>query len=249
MYLRNKVAIITGGGRGIGRAISLIFAEHGAQCVIADINLEKAQSVADEINQIGSKAFAVKVDVTNEDEVNSLVKTCLDTCGRVDVLVNNAGITSPLMLLETNQEDFDRQIKVNLNSVYLCTKAVFPSMMSQGHGKIINIASIAGKRGGGILGKSAYAAAKGGVIAFTKATAREGGQYGINVNAIAPGLTSTEMTEKFSGTQRDTVIQNVPLGRVGQPEDVAKAAVFLASSYSDYITGEIMDVDGGFMMD
>ena len=249
MVLRNKVAIITGGGRGIGRAIALKFAEHGAHCVVADINIENARTVADEINQLGSKALAIKADVTNENDVESLIKACINSFGKLDVLVNNAGITTPLTLLETSLEEFNRQIKVNLDSVFICTKAAFPLMMSQRSGKIINIASIAGKRGGGILGKSAYAAAKGGVIAFTKAIAREGGSYGINVNAITPGLTATEMTEKFDAEQRKLIIQSIPLGRVGEPDDIAKAAVFLASDYADYITGEIMDVDGGFMMD
>jgi 3-oxoacyl-[acyl-carrier protein] reductase len=249
MILRNKVAIITGGGRGIGRSIALRFAEHGALCVVADINFENARAVADEINRLGSKAIAVKADVTNENDVESLVKECINSFGKLDVLVNNAGIMTPLTLLETNLEEFNRQIEVNLVTVFICTKAVFPLMMSQRSGKIINIASIAGKRGGGVMGKSAYAAAKGGVIAFTKAIAREGGPYGINVNAITPGLTATEMTEKFDTEKRKLVIQSIPLGRVGEPDDIAKAAVFLASDYSDYITGEIMDVDGGFMMD
>jgi 3-oxoacyl-[acyl-carrier protein] reductase len=249
MMLRNKAAIITGGGRGIGRAIALRFAEHGAHCVIADLNFENAAAVAAEINKNGSKAFAVKSDVTSESDVESMVKACVDAYGRVDILVNNAGITSPLTLLETSTDDFNRQICVNLESVYLCTKMVFPIMMNQRSGKIVNIASIAGKRGGGILGKSAYSAAKGGVIAFTKAIAREGGPYGINVNAITPGLTATDMIEKFSEEQRKHVVQAIPLGRVAEPDDIAKAAIFLASDYADYITGEIMDVDGGFMMD
>jgi len=249
MILRNKAAIITGGGRGIGRAIALRFAEHGAHCVIADLNFENARSVAEEINQIGTKAFAVKADVTSESDVELIVKACIDSYGMVDILVNNAGITSPLTLMETSTDDFHRQLRVNLDSVYFCTKAVFHIMMKQRSGKIVNIASIAGKRGGGIMGKSAYAAAKGGVIAFTKAIAREGGPYGINVNAITPGLTATEMTKNFSEDQRKIVIQSIPLGRVAEPDDIAKAAVFLASDYADYITGEIMDVDGGFMMD
>ena len=249
MNLLNKAAIITGGGRGIGRAIALRFAEHGAQCLIADINFDNASKVAAEINQTGTKAFAVKADVTSESDVEAMVKACVDEYGMVDILVNNAGITSPQTLMETSTDDFHRQLRVNLDSVYLCTKAVFSIMMNQRRGKIVNIASIAGKRGGGIMGKSAYAAAKGGVIAFTKAIAREGGPFGINVNAITPGLTATEMTKNFSEEQRKLVIQAIPLGRVAEPDDIAKAAVFLASEYSDYITGEIMDVDGGFMMD
>ena len=249
MVLQDKAAIITGGGRGIGRSIALELASHGANCVIADVNLEDAQKVVNEIIQAGVKALAVKTDVTSESDVAAMIKACVDSFGKVDILVNNAGIASALTLLETSLDEFERQIKVNLNSVFLCTKAVFPSMMEQRSGKIINIASIAGKRGGGIMGKSSYAASKGGVIAFTKASAREGGAFGINVNAITPGLTATPMTENFTDERRQMVIQSIPLGRIGQPEDIAKAVFFLASGYSDYITGEIMDVDGGFMMD
>ena len=165
------------------------------------------------------------------------------------MLVDNAGIASTTSILDTSLEAFERQIRINLNSVFLCTKAVFPSMMSQRSGKIVNIASIAGKRGGGVMGKSAYASSKGGVIAFTKAAAREAGPFGINVNAITPGLTVTAMTDHFTGEFRQSIIQGIPMGRVGEPVDIAKAVNFLASSYSDFITGEIMDVDDGFMMD
>ena len=247
--LRNKAAIITGSGRGIGRAIALRFAEHGAHCVIADINFENACSVAEEINQTGARAFAIKTDVTSENDIESMVKSCVDLYGTVDILVNNAGIVSSLTLLETSTDEFRRQIRVNLESVFLCTKTVFPIMMNQHSGKIVNIASIAGKRGGGILGRSAYSAAKGGVIAFTKAVAREGGPYGINVNAVTPGMIATEMTEKLDDEQKKLIIQSMPLGRIGEPDDIAKAVVFLSSDFAGFITGEIMDVDGGFMMD
>ncbi|MDA3833028.1 MAG: 3-oxoacyl-ACP reductase FabG [Spirochaetales bacterium] len=249
MNLESKVAIITGAGRGIGRAITLELAKHGADCVIVDIDLENADKVVDEVINIGTKAISIRADVTNQKDVENVIEKSLSTYGKVDILINNAGISSPLSLLETSEDEWDRQINVNLKSIFFCCKAMFPEMMSQRSGKIINIASIAGKRGGGIMGKSAYAAAKGGVIAFTKAIAREGGEYGINVNAITPGLTSTDMTAHFDGEQRAAVIKNIPLGRIGCPEDIAKATVFLASDYADFITGEIMDVDGGFMMD
>lgn len=249
MGLQNKAAIITGGGRGIGKAIALMLASHGADCVIADLNQEDAVQVADEICRAGGKALAVKADVSNEGDVASMVAACIEAYGTVDVLVNNAGIASTTSILETSLEAFDRQIRINLNSVFLCTKAVFPSMMSQRSGKIVNIASIAGKRGGGVMGKSAYASSKGAVIAFTKAAAREAGPFGINVNAITPGLTATAMTDHFTGEVRQSIIQGIPMGRVGEPVDIANAVYFLASSYSDFITGEIMDVDGGFMMD
>ncbi|HKK01929.1 MAG TPA: 3-oxoacyl-ACP reductase family protein [Desulfuromonadales bacterium] len=249
MNLKDKIAIITGAGRGIGRAIALAMAEHGADCVIADIDEINAASVSKEVKTLGRSSLAMKVDVADQDDVCRLIERCRSEFKRIDIFVNNAGVSSPLPLLETSPEEFNRQIDINLKGVFYGCKAVFPTMMEQGSGKIINIASIAGKRGGGIMGRSAYAASKGGVIAFTKAVAREGGPYHINVNAIAPGLTATEMTAQFTGEQREAVVKSIPLGRVGLPEDVAKAAVFLASDYADFITGEIMDVDGGFMMD
>lgn len=249
MNLKNKVAIITGAGRGIGHAIALELAKNGADCVIADIDESSANSVVNEIKSIGRKAIAIKTDVSVPEDVERLIQSSLKEFQKVDILVNNAGVSSPLSHLETSIEEFNRQIDINLKSIFYSCKGVFPLMMKQRSGKIINIASIAGKRGGGLMGGAAYAAAKGGVIAFTKAVAREGGPFGINVNAVTPGLTATEMTAKFTGEQREAVIKNIPLGRIGLPEDIAKATVFFASDYSDFITGEIMDVDGGFMMD
>lgn len=249
MELKNRVAIITGAGRGIGRAIALALAQHGADCVIADIDEVNARSVAQEIKASGRKAIAIKTNVAVQGEVEQLIRVTLNEFKKINILVNNAGVSCPLPLLETSADEFNRQIDINLKSVFFSCKAVFPIMMNQRAGKIVNIASIAGKRGGGIMGRSAYAAAKGGVIAFTKAVAREGAPYGINVNAITPGLTATDMTAQFTGELREAVVKAVPLGRVGLPEDIAKAVIFLCSDYSEFITGEIMDVDGGFMMD
>ena len=249
MKLMNKVSVVTGAGRGIGRAIALELARHGADCVVADINKDAAAEVVSEIEDLGRRALAVMVDVASASAVEELIQATLAKFGKIDILVNNAGIAFSMSLLETSEEEFSRQIDINLKSVFLTSKAVFPYMMEQHSGRIINIASIAGKRGGGIMGRSAYAASKGGVIAFTKAVAREGGPYGINVNAITPGLTETAMTAQFTGEVREAVIKTIPLGRVGVPLDIAKAVVFFASEYSDFITGEIMDVDGGFMMD
>lgn len=249
MKLTDKVAVVTGAGRGIGRSIALELAAHGADCVIADIDEYSANRVAKEIRQLGRKTLAVKTDVSVQRDIETLMQTTLATFGRVDILINNAGVSSPLPLLDTSTEEFNRQIDINLKSVFYSCKAVFPAMMKQRSGKIVNIASIAGKRGGGIMGRSAYAAAKGGVIAFTKAVAREGAPFGINVNAITPGLTATEMTAHFTGEEREAIVKGIPLGRVGLPEDIARAVVFLVSDYADFITGEIMDVDGGFMMD
>jgi 3-oxoacyl-[acyl-carrier protein] reductase len=249
MDLNNKVAIITGAGRGIGRAIALELANHGADCVIADIDEANAESVALQVRSVGRRAIAIKTNISIQSEVEEMIEASLAAYTKIDILINNAGVSCPLPLLDTTADEFNRQIDINLKSVFYSCKAVFPMMMNQRSGKIVNIASIAGKRGGGIMGRSAYAASKGGVIAFTKAVAREGGPYGINVNAITPGLTATDMTAQFTGEQRESIIKGIPLGRIGLPEDIAKAAVFLASNYADFITGEIMDVDGGFMMD
>jgi 3-oxoacyl-[acyl-carrier protein] reductase len=249
MDLNNKVAIITGAGRGIGRAIALELANHGADCVIADIDEANAESVALQVRSVGRRAIAIKTNISIQSEVEEMIEASLAAFTKIDILINNAGVSCPLPLLDTTADEFNRQIDINLKSVFYSCKAVFPMMMNQRSGKIVNIASIAGKRGGGIMGRSAYAASKGGVIAFTKAVAREGGPYGINVNAITPGLTATDMTAQFTGEQRESIIKGIPLGRIGLPEDIAKAAVFLASNYADFITGEIMDVDGGFMMD
>ena len=249
MDLMDKVAIITGAGRGIGRSIALKLAQHGVDCVIADIDVSNAESVVGEIESLGRKSLAVRVDVSVQKEVEQMIQISLKRFSAINILINNAGVSCPLPLLETSDDEFNRQIDINLKGVFFSCKAILPHMMQLRSGKIVNIASIAGKRGGGIMGRSAYAAAKGGVIAFTKAVAREGGPYGINVNAITPGLTDTEMTAQFTGDQRTEIVKGIPLGRVGSTEDIAKAAVFLASDYADYITGEIMDVDGGFMMD
>jgi NAD(P)-dependent dehydrogenase (short-subunit alcohol dehydrogenase family) len=247
--LKDKVAIITGAGRGIGRAIALAFAHHGADVAVCDVNLTAACQVADELKALGVHAVGLAADVTDETQVGKMVADVVDNFARIDVLVNNAGIISTGPLTEISGETWDKVMAVNLKGVFLCTKAVFPLMAAQRRGKIINIASVAGKRGGGLLGSSCYAASKGGVIAFTKGAAREGGPYGINVNAITPGYTETEMTSILTLKQRDSILAAMPLGRPGQPDDIAAAACFLASDYAGFITGEIMDVDGGLMMD
>jgi 3-oxoacyl-[acyl-carrier protein] reductase len=247
--LTNKVAIVTGSGRGIGRAIALALAKQGASVIISDIDLDSAGKVSDEIAALGGKALAVQTNVGDELQVQGMVRQCLDRFGRIDILVNNAGIVSIGPLVEISAETWDQVMAVNLRGVFLCCRAVLPVMMAQHRGKIINIASVAGKRGGGLLGNSCYAASKGGVIAFTKGIAREAGPYNINVNAICPALTDTDMTSGLTGKQRESILQSMPLGRAGKPEDIAAAVCFLASDAAAFITGEIMDVDGGLMMD
>ena len=247
--LTDKAAIVTGSGRGIGREIALALAKQGANLVINDVNLESAQQVVEEIKALGRKAIAVKADVTKWAEVTAMVDACVQEFGNVDIMVNNAGIVQAVPMLEITEEEWDKVMAINLKGVFLCCKAVFPVMMAKKKGKIINIASIAGKRGGGLLGNSCYSASKGGVIAFTKTIAREGAAYGININAITPGLTDTEMTKSVTGEKRERILSLIPLGRAGKPADIAGAVCFLASGASDYMTGEIMDVDGGLMMD
>lgn len=249
MLLKDKTAIVTGSGRGIGRAIALAFAQHGADVVINDVNMENAQGVVKEIEALGRRSFAVQADVTNEAQVNDMIAACVSRFGKLDILVNNAGIVQTVPLEQISGDDWDKIMAVNLKGVFLCCKAAFGPMKAQRSGKIINIASVAGKRGGGLLGNASYSASKGGVIAFTKSIAREAGAFGINVNAITPAFTDTDMTKSIDPDKKAFIIKMVPLGRVGQPADIAGAAVFLASSLSDYLAGEMMDVDGGLMMD
>ena len=247
--LKGKTAIITGSGRGIGRAIALAMAEQGANIVVNDVNMESAGEVVAEIEAMGRQAIAVKADVTSEEQIKQMIETCINRFGKLDILVNNAGIIQTVPVTEIDGKDWDRVMEVNLKGVFLCCKAALAPMKAQHGGKIINIASVAGKRGGGLLGNSCYSASKGGVIAFTKSLARDSGPFGINVNAITPAFTDTEMTRSIAPDKKEFIIKMLPLGRVGQPADIAGAVCFLASSMSDYMTGEIMDVDGGLMCD
>ena len=247
--LKGKTAIITGSGRGIGRAIALAMAEQGANIVVNDVNMESAGEVVAEIEAMGRQAIAVKADVTSEEQIKQMIETCINRFGKLDILVNNAGIIQTVPVTEIDGKDWDRVMEVNLKGVFLCCKAALAPMKAQHGGKIINIASVAGKRGGGLLGNSCYSASKGGVIAFTKRLARESGPFGINVNAVTPAFTDTEMTRSITPEKKDFIIKMVPLGRVGKPDDIAGAVCFLSSNMSDYMTGEVMDLDGGLMMD
>jgi NAD(P)-dependent dehydrogenase (short-subunit alcohol dehydrogenase family) len=240
---------VTGAGRGIGRAIALALAHQGAHIVISDVNLENAQAVAREVEGAERESLAVRADVSSEAEVGQMLNRTVERFSRVDILVNNAGIVTTGPVTEITPETWDRAMAVNLKGVFLCSKAVFPLMMEQRDGRIINIASVAGKRGGGLHGNSCYAAAKGGVIAFTKSLAREGGPHNIRVNAITPAVIKTEMLDSLPEDKLQEIIGALPLRRAGTPEDVAAAVCFLASDASAFMTGEIMDVDGGLMMD
>ena len=249
MDFKNKIVVVTGGGQGIGKAICLKFALVNGKVIIIDMNEETAKTVKDEIKEKGFDAVTYKGDVSDAKGMKAIFDEILSNYGRVDVLINNAGIVSTKSFMDSNEEDWDRIMNINLKGAFNTCRSVFPAMVAQKHGKIINIASIAGKRGGGIFGNTLYAASKAGVIGMTKGLAREGGPYGINVNAICPGATNTAMIEGFTGEKRENFLNTIPLRRFGEPEDVANMALFLASDMARQITGEISDVDGGVMLD
>lgn len=245
--LKDKVALVTGGSRGIGRAIALNLAKNGANIAINYSNSsEKAEKVLEEIKALGVNAISVKADVSNEEDVNNLVKTIEKELGKIDILVNNAGITKDNLLIRMKTEDFEDVIDVNLKGTFLCTKAVSRAMMKKKYGKIINITSVVGITGN--TGQANYSASKAGVIGFTKSMAKELGSRGIRVNAVAPGFIDTEMTQVLSEEIKTTMINNIPLNSFGNPEDIANLVVFLASSSADYITGQVINVDGGMVM-
>ncbi len=244
--LDNKNAIVTGSARGIGKAIAVKLAEEGANVVIVDVNYEAACETSEEIKKMGRKSLAMKVDVTKYEEVVEMIEKTKNELGSVDILVNNAGITKDNLILKMTPEDFDLVIDINLKGVFNGIKAVFPVMMKQKSGKIINIASVIGLMGN--VGQANYAASKGGVIALTKTAAKELAQRGVCVNAVAPGYIQTPMTDKLPDNVKEEILKLVPMRKMGQPEDVAKVVLFLASPDSDYITGQTITVDGGMVM-
>lgn len=244
--LEGKVALITGGGRGIGRDIALLFAREGADIALCDVNKEIAQSTQQEIEALGRRAASFATDVTAFKQVEEMVNLILDNFKHIDILVNNAGITRDNLLLRMSEDDWDKVLAVNLKGVFNCTKAVSRVMLKQRSGKIVSIASIIGMMGN--AGQANYAASKGGIISFTKSVARELASRHINANAVAPGFIQTAMTDKLNEEQRQAMLANIPLNRLGVPADVAQACLFLASSESDYITGQTIVVDGGMSM-
>ncbi|HMM21419.1 MAG TPA: 3-oxoacyl-[acyl-carrier-protein] reductase [Selenomonadales bacterium] len=247
MLLGGKVAIITGSSRGIGRAVAVGLAKAGAKVVINYAgNRAAAEAVAETVKAGGGEAVLCQGDVSKAEIAEELVKTAMEAFGRVDILVNNAGITRDGLLIRMKEEDWDAVLTTNLKGVFNCTKAAARVMMKQKSGKIINMASVIGQMGN--AGQANYAAAKAGVIGFTKATARELASRGITANAVAPGFILTDMTAAIPEQAKEEHAKQIPLGRAGTPEDVAAAVLFLASDAANYITGQTINVDGGMVM-
>ena len=245
--LKGKCAVVTGATRGIGRAIAIRLASLGADIVVNyRSSIEEANTLKEELSALGIKVLLVKADVSIEEEAKNLIEKAKDNFGKVDILVNNAGIVKDGLILRMKKEDFDQVVDVNLKGTFNCMRYVAPIMVKQRSGKIINISSIVGIIGN--AGQVNYAASKAGVIAMTKSIAKELGSRGVQVNAIAPGYINTSMTESLNQKVKDEMLKMIPLKRFGMPEDVAKAVGFLASEDSDYITGQVIKVDGGMVM-
>ena len=245
--LQGKCAVITGASRGIGREIALKYAKEGANIVLNYRNSEEeALQLKEELDKLGSNTLIIKANVSDFEEAEKLIKEAKEAFGRVDILVNNAGITKDNLIIRMKEEDFDSVIDVNLKGAFNCLKAVTPIMIRQKEGKIINMSSVVGVIGN--AGQVNYCASKAGLIGMTKSLAREIGGKNINVNAIAPGFIDTDMTKVLSEDQKKNIMSQVPLKRLGQADDIANLALFLASEQSNYITGQVIHVDGGMAM-
>ena len=244
--LKGKIALITGGSQGIGRQIALTLGKEGASVIICDIKLELAQQVAQQIKAEGGVAEALKVNVADYQQVNRAVKELIQRWGRIDILINNAGITRDALLIRMKLEDWQQVLEINLGGVFNFTQSVIKPMIKQRYGRIVNIASVVGLMGN--IGQSNYAASKAAIIGFTKSVAREVASRGITINAIAPGYIDTPMTQQLPDKVKEAFIQMLPLGRMGRPEDVANAVKFLVSEDANYITGQVLNVDGGMHM-
>ena len=246
MNLEGRVALVTGAAQGIGRAIALALAEVGADIAGGDVALEKLQGVAKEIEALGRKALALHLDVSSPDSVKEAVDKTLEAFGKIDILVNNAGITKDNLIMRMKPEDWDLVLRVNLNGAFHCTRAVLPGMVKQRYGRIINIASVVAQAGN--PGQANYIASKAGIIGLTKAVASEVGSRNITVNAIAPGFIATAMTENLPEMVRQRMLSLIPLGRMGTDRDIAHGVRFLASEEASYITGHVLNINGGMYM-
>ena len=248
--LKNKVALVTGARRGIGRAIALALAEAGAKVVVTDIDEKECEAVVKEIEKLGSEGLAKKLDVTNKKEIEEVVAETIKKFGKLNILVNNAGICPFKPFLELTEEDWDKVLDINLKGYFLCAQAATKEMVKQKWGRIINIASVAmGQMGVGMANIVHYVASKGGIAGMTEAMAVELAPLGINVNAISPGVIETKMAESVISdpAAKEGILKRVPKGRVGQPKDIASAVVYLASEEADYVTGAVLVVDGGWL--
>ena len=247
MNLTGKVALVTGASRGIGQATAIELAKAGADVVVNFIGNEAvAQETVEKIEALGRKAIKIKANVGDADEVQAMVDEAIATFGHIDILVNNAGITRDGLLIRMKDSDWDEVLNINLKGVYLVTKAVAKLMVKQRAGRIINMTSVSGVTGN--VGQANYAAAKAGVIGFTKTCAKELAARGITVNAVAPGFIETAMTDVLPEKIKEGIAATVPFGRMGQPEEIASVVTFLASDFASYITGQVLNVDGGMVM-
>lgn len=246
MLLKDKIALVTGGARGIGKEIALTLIREGATVAICDVSQENLDQFKKEVESAGGKCLVVKTNVTVSEEVDATIQKILDTYGRIDILVNNAGITKDNLIVRMTETDWDLVLQVNLKGTFLFTKAVAKPMMKQKSGKIVNIASVIGMVGN--AGQANYSASKAGVIGLTKSAARELAKRNVCVNAIAPGFIETDMTKVLSEETREAARSGIPAGRFGSPADVAEAVLFLVSDRANYITGQVLPVDGGMVM-
>ncbi len=246
MELKGKVAVITGSARGIGKSIAKKLGQNGATVVISDLAIADVSATVDELRGEGIDAFPVEVNVTNMASVEAMFDKVMEQFGKVDILVNNAGITRDALLVRMDESDWDSVLAVNLKGTFNCTKCVAKIMMKQRNGKIVNIASVMGLIGN--VGQANYSASKAGVIGLTKSVAKELGRRNINVNAVAPGFIQTKMTEVLPEKEKEKILELIPLGCIGYPEDVADAVTFLVSDSARYITGQVLQIDGGMVM-
>jgi 3-oxoacyl-[acyl-carrier protein] reductase len=246
MKLEGRAAFVTGAAQGIGRAIALALAEDGADLVLGDLNLEKLEATAREVEGLGRKALTLHLDVSRPDSVQSAVAKTLETWGKIDILVNNAGITKDNLILRMKPQDWDAVLSVNLNGAFHCIRMVLPGMVKQRYGRIVNIASVVAQSGN--PGQANYIASKAGIIGLTKAVASEVGSRNITVNAVAPGFIATAMTEKLPEAVRERMLTMIPVGRMGTDRDVAGGVRFLVSEEAGYITGHVLNINGGMYM-